>query len=99
MTVRAALVLLVPFAAACTGIFQDTVAPRYTVAYPRTWREQPTQVSVARRERLEVASRAGSPIAPISPIAPVTPVAPALAGPVVVPAPAAAWSAPCSTPA
>lgn len=88
MTVRAALVLLAPLTASCTGIFQDTVAPRSTVAYPRTWREQPTQVSTARRERLEAASRGSSaivPIAPIAPVAPVAPVGPAIAGPVVVP--------------
>lgn len=87
-----------PLVAACTGIFQDSVSSRPTVAYPRTWREQPTQVAVARRERLEAAGRASAPLAPLPPIVPPTPApAPAAAGPVVVPAPVRV-PAPAATP-
>lgn len=51
--------------AGCTGMMEDAVASRATVTFPSTWKEQPTQLAVARRERLEVASRT-TPITPIA---------------------------------
>ena len=91
MNARHRIIALVPLVAACTGIFQDAVVARSTVAYPRTWREQPTQIATARRERLEAATRSGAPRQTVDPI---MPAAPAVAGPVVVPAPARRPSAP-----
>ena len=87
MKLQSASVALLPMLAACTGVFQDTIGARSTVAYPNTWREQPTQVAVARRERLEAAARQSATPPPRTPVGPVAP-ASFVAGPVVVPPPA-----------
>lgn len=63
-------VLAMPLLAACTGIFQDSVPATRTAAFPATWRENPTKVDVARRERLEVAGRVARP-APVGVVPPI----------------------------
>jgi hypothetical protein len=66
-----------PLLAACTGFSHGTAGATRTVSFPSTWSEQPSRAVVARRERLESASRAresagglGQGAAPAAPAVP-----------------------------
>jgi hypothetical protein len=50
-----------PLLAACTGFSHSNAPASRTAAFPGTWDEQPTRIAAARRERLEVATRAREP--------------------------------------